>query len=54
MVNLFDNDPLFDETIADEFDYFLNLNSLIPYYLAFFIDEKLRRGKYTVNIIIHI
>ncbi|XP_029341828.1 cullin-3-like [Acyrthosiphon pisum] len=47
MVNLFNNDPLFDETVGDEFNYFLNLNSFIPNYLSFFIDEKLRRGTCT-------
>lgn len=54
MVNLFNNDPLFDETVGDEFDYFLELNPLIPKYLSIFIDEKLRKGKNTVNIIIHL
>lgn len=52
MVNLFNNDPLFYETVGDEFSYFLHLNSLIPYNLCFYIDEKLRRGISTVNIVL--
>ncbi|XP_022171604.1 cullin-3-like isoform X1 [Myzus persicae] len=46
-VNLFNNDTLFDEIVGEEFNYFLEFNPLVPEYLSFFIDEKLRKGKHT-------
>ncbi|KAI5931672.1 Cullin-3 [Manis javanica] len=39
----FNNDRLFKETIAGDFEYFLNLNSRSPEYLSF-IDDKLKKG----------
>jgi len=51
--NVFNHNKLFYDTISDEFGMFLKLNSLIPKFLCQFIDQKLRKGKYSVNIILH-
>lgn len=40
----FGNDRLFKQTIAGDFEYFLNLNSRSPEYLSLFIDDKLKKG----------
>nr|DBA26014.1 TPA: hypothetical protein GDO54_010327 [Pyxicephalus adspersus] len=40
----FSNDRLFKQTIAGDFEYFLNLNSRSPEYLSLFIDDKLKKG----------
>ncbi|XP_049602680.1 cullin-3-B-like isoform X1 [Syngnathus scovelli] len=40
----FNNDKLFKQTIAGDFEYFLNLNSRSPEYLSLFIDDKLKKG----------
>uniref|UniRef100_A0A671SFU9 Cullin 3b n=1 Tax=Sinocyclocheilus anshuiensis TaxID=1608454 RepID=A0A671SFU9_9TELE len=40
----FNNDRLFKQTIAGDFEYFLNLNSRSPEYLSLFIDDKLKKG----------
>ncbi|KAK2868506.1 hypothetical protein Q7C36_000377 [Tachysurus vachellii] len=40
----FNNDRLFKQTIAREFEYFLHLNSRSPEYLSLFIDDKLKKG----------
>jgi len=53
MVNLFNNDPLFDKTVREEFRKFLEWN-FIPKYISMIIDEKLRKRKNTVNIIVHL
>ncbi|XP_060845761.1 cullin-3-like [Rhopalosiphum padi] len=45
MINLFNNDRLFDEIVGSEFGFFLKFNSLIPKFLSIFIDFKLRRER---------
>lgn len=40
----FNNDKLFKQMIASDFEYFLNLNSKSPEYLSLFIDDKLKKG----------
>ncbi|XP_053507506.1 cullin-3-like isoform X2 [Ictalurus furcatus] len=40
----FGNDRLFKQTIAGDFECFLNLNSRSPEYLSLFIDDKLKKG----------
>ncbi|TSP46850.1 Cullin-3 [Bagarius yarrelli] len=40
----FNNDRLFKQTIAGDFEYFLNLNPRSPEYLSLFIDDKLKKG----------
>lgn len=55
----FSNDRLFKQTIAGDFEYFLNLNSRSPEYLSLFIDDKLKKGVKGVRclllfIILHI
>lgn len=47
----FNNDRLFKQTIAGDFEYFLNLNSRSPEYLSLFIDDKLKKGVKGVSII---
>uniref|UniRef100_A0AAY4D659 Cullin family profile domain-containing protein n=1 Tax=Denticeps clupeoides TaxID=299321 RepID=A0AAY4D659_9TELE len=44
------NDRLFKQTIAGDFEYFLNLNSRSPEYLSLFIDDKLKKGVKGVRI----
>ncbi|XP_068196243.1 cullin-3-like isoform X2 [Antennarius striatus] len=44
LIESFNNDRLFKQTIAGDFEYFLNLNSHSPEYLSLFIDDKLRQG----------
>ncbi|KAK2489941.1 hypothetical protein MC885_004738 [Smutsia gigantea] len=39
----FNNDRLFKQTIEDDFEYFLNLNSRSPEYLSLFIEDKLKK-----------
>lgn len=48
----FNNDRLFKQTIAGDFEYFLNLNSRSPEYLSLFIDDKLKKGVKGVRLII--
>ncbi|KAM8839512.1 LOW QUALITY PROTEIN: cullin-3-B-like [Synchiropus picturatus] len=40
----FNNDKIFKQTIAGDFEFFLNLNSRSPEYLSLFIDDKLKKG----------
>lgn len=40
----FSTDRLFKQTIAGDFEHFLNLNSRSPEYLSLFIDDKLKKG----------
>ncbi|XP_014249624.1 cullin-3-A isoform X2 [Cimex lectularius] len=42
--NSFNNDKIFKQMIATDFEYFLNLNSKSPEYLSLFIDDKLKKG----------
>ncbi|XP_042860976.1 cullin-3-like [Penaeus japonicus] len=42
--NSFNNDKIFKQMIAADFEYFLNLNSKSPEYLSLFIDDKLKKG----------
>jgi len=53
MNNVFNNNKLFYDIVGNEFSVFLKLNSLIPKFLCWFIDKKLRNGKFLVNIILH-
>ncbi|XP_008586605.1 PREDICTED: cullin-3, partial [Galeopterus variegatus] len=46
----FNNDRLFKQTIAGDFEYFLNLNSRSPEYLSLFIDDKLKKGVKGVSL----
>jgi len=50
--NLFNNDTLFDEIVGNVFEHFLKLNPSMPEYLSIFIDEKLRKGKHTVSLVV--
>ena len=47
----FNNDRLFKQTIAGDFEYFLNLNSRSPEYLSLFIDDKLKKGVKGVSVL---
>ncbi|XP_024939142.1 cullin-3 isoform X4 [Cephus cinctus] len=40
----FNNDKLFKQMIASDFEHFLNLNAKSPEYLSLFIDDKLKKG----------
>lgn len=40
----FSNDKVFKQTVAGDFEFFLNLNSFSPEYLSLFIDDKLKKG----------
>ncbi|KYN33286.1 Cullin-3, partial [Trachymyrmex septentrionalis] len=40
----FNNDKNYKQTIASDFEYFLNLNPKSPEYLSLFIDDKLKKG----------
>lgn len=42
--NSFNDDKIFKQAIASEFEHFLNLNSKSPEYLSLFIDDKLKKG----------
>ncbi|XP_068211557.1 cullin-3 [Palaemon carinicauda] len=42
--NSFNNDKIFKQMIAADFEYFINLNSKSPEYLSLFIDDKLKKG----------
>ncbi|KAL3282913.1 hypothetical protein HHI36_006071 [Cryptolaemus montrouzieri] len=42
--NSFNNDKIFKQMIASDFEYFLNLNPKSPEYLSLFIDDKLKKG----------
>ncbi|ODM98047.1 Cullin-3 [Orchesella cincta] len=42
--NSFNNDKTFKQTIASDFEHFLNLNNKSPEYLSLFIDDKLKKG----------
>ncbi|XP_050426064.1 cullin-3-like [Adelges cooleyi] len=44
LVNSFNNDKLFKQMIAADFEHFFNLNPKSPEYLSLFIDEKLKKG----------
>ena len=47
----FNNDRLFKQTIAGDFEYFLNLNTRSPEYLSLFIDDKLKKGVKGVSVL---
>ncbi|XP_066587748.1 cullin-3-A [Prorops nasuta] len=40
----FNNDKIFKQMIASDFEYFLNINTKSPEYLSLFIDDKLKKG----------
>lgn len=42
--NSFNNDKIFKQMIASDFEHFLNLNPKSPEYLSLFIDDKLKKG----------
>ncbi|XP_059478079.1 cullin-3 [Neocloeon triangulifer] len=42
--NSFNNDRIFKQMIAADFEFFLNLNPKSPEYLSLFIDDKLKKG----------
>lgn len=44
LYNSFNNDKIFKQMIASDFEYFLNLNTKSPEYLSLFIDDKLKKG----------
>ncbi|XP_075877374.1 cullin-3-like isoform X2 [Nelusetta ayraudi] len=44
VIEAFSNDKVFKQTVAGDFEYFLNLNSFSPEYLSLFIDDKLKKG----------
>lgn len=44
LVNSFNNDKIFKQMIASDFEYFFNLNPKSPEYLSLFIDDKLKKG----------
>ncbi|XP_018327780.1 cullin-3 isoform X2 [Agrilus planipennis] len=44
LVNSFNNDKIFKQMIASDFEHFLNLNPKSPEYLSLFIDDKLKKG----------
>ncbi|CAG7825226.1 unnamed protein product [Allacma fusca] len=44
LINSFNNDKIFKQMIASDFEYFLNLNQKSPEYLSLFIDDKLKKG----------
>uniref|UniRef100_A0A3B5KPE0 Cullin 3b n=1 Tax=Takifugu rubripes TaxID=31033 RepID=A0A3B5KPE0_TAKRU len=50
LLESFNNDRLFKQTIAGDFEYFLNLNSRSPEYLSLFIDDKLKKGLKGVSL----
>ncbi|XP_039764189.1 cullin-3 isoform X1 [Pararge aegeria] len=43
--NSFNNDKIFKQMIASDFEYFLNLNNKSPEFLSLFIDGKLKKGE---------
>lgn len=52
--NSFNNDKIFKQMIAADFEYFLNLNNKSPEYLSLFIDDKLKKGVKGVSILFQI
>lgn len=48
--NSFNNDKIFKQMIASDFEHFLNLNPKSPEYLSLFIDDKLKKGVKGVSI----
>ncbi|KAK9732144.1 Cullin family [Popillia japonica] len=44
LINSFNNDKIFKQMIAADFEHFLNLNPKSPEYLSLFIDDKLKKG----------
>ncbi|VVC29809.1 Hypothetical protein CINCED_3A020975 [Cinara cedri] len=44
LINSFNNDKMFKQMMAADFEYFFNLNSKSPEYLSLYIDEKLKKG----------
>jgi cullin 3 len=42
--NSFNNDTIFKQMIASDFEHILNLNPKSPEYLSLFIDDKLKKG----------
>lgn len=52
LLESFNNDRLFKQTIAGDFEYFLNLNSRSPEYLSLFIDDKLKKGVKGVRLFV--
>jgi len=51
LVHSFNNDKMFKQMIAADFEYFFNINSKSPEYLSLFVDEKLKKGVRGVIII---
>jgi len=49
--NSFNNDKIFKQMIASDFEHFLNLNPKSPEYLSLFIDDKLKKGVKGVSIL---
>lgn len=50
LVKSFNNDKMFKQMIAADFEYFFNINPKSPEYLSLFIDEKLKKGARVVII----
>jgi cullin 3 len=48
--NSFNNDKIFKQMIASDFEHFLNLNPKSPEYLSLFIDDKLKKGVKGVSL----
>lgn len=44
LINSFNNDKIFKQMIASDFEHFFNLNPKSPEYLSLFIDDKLKKG----------
>lgn len=53
LINSFNNDKIFKQMIASDFEYFLNLNQKSPEYLSLFIDDKLKKGVKGVLFLYH-
>lgn len=51
LIHSFNNDKMFKQMIATNFEYFLNINPKSPEYISLFIDEKLKKGVRGVIII---
>jgi cullin 3 len=44
LVQAFNNDKLFTQSLNQAFEFFINLNPKSPEYISLFIDEKLKKG----------
>ncbi|VDP02089.1 unnamed protein product [Soboliphyme baturini] len=49
LMEAFENEKMFKQVIATDFEYFLNLNPKSPEYLSLFIDDKLKKGVKGMN-----